>query len=197
MIFTLPNGLHAYFITNNRNLRLDEAPIEIVDDARGNQIVNGDSCMGCHANGIIEFENELPVIGSYSSEYQIFMSIQEDNTKYWNAMNQIAYPEQTYAAPQQPTFVTNAALGNNYPNPFNPETWIPYELDEPTNVTIEIHNVNGQLVRSLDLGHQQSNHYTAHWNGKNEIGERVASGVYFYTLITKNFIATRKMVIMK
>ena len=94
------------------------------------------------------------------------------------------------------------ALLHNYPNPFNPETWIPYQLAEPAEVTLTIHSVNGTLVRTLALGHQPAGIYqtrtrAAYWDGKNEIGEPVASGVYFYTLTAADFTATRKMLIMK
>ena len=94
------------------------------------------------------------------------------------------------------------ALLPNYPNPFNPETWIPYQLAEPADVTLIIHAVNGVLVRRLALGYQaagiyQTRNRAAYWDGKNEIGEPVASGVYFYTLTAGDFNATRKMLIMK
>ena len=94
------------------------------------------------------------------------------------------------------------ALLPNYPNPFNPETWIPYQLSEPTNVTITIYSVDGQLVRTLELGHQavgvyESRSRAAHWDGRNELGEQVASGVYFYVLTAGDFNATRKMLIRK
>ena len=90
----------------------------------------------------------------------------------------------------------------NYPNPFNPETWIPYQLAEPAEVTLHIYVVNGTLIRTLTLGHQpagiyQSKNRAAYWDGKNEVGEPVASGVYFYTLTAGDFIATRKMLIRK
>ena len=90
----------------------------------------------------------------------------------------------------------------NYPNPFNPETWIPYQLSKPTDVTLRIYSVNGTLVRTLALGHQpagvyQSKSRAAYWDGKNELGEPVASGVYFYTLKAGGFTATRKMLIRK
>ena len=90
----------------------------------------------------------------------------------------------------------------NYPNPFNPETWIPYELADPATVTLRIYTVNGALVRTLDLGHQAAGNYqqrnrAAYWDGRNQLGEPVASGVYFYTLIADNFTATRKMLIRK
>ena len=93
-------------------------------------------------------------------------------------------------------------LLSNYPNPFNPETWIPYQLANPANVTLRIYSTDGQLVRTLVLGNQPAGNYqnrnkAAYWDGKNEIGEPVASGVYFYTLSAGNFTATRRMVIRK
>ncbi len=94
------------------------------------------------------------------------------------------------------------ALLHNYPNPFNPETWIPYQLAEPAEVTLTIHAVNGTLVRTLTLGYQPAGIYqtrtrAAYWDGKNQLGEKVASGVYFYTLTAGDFNATRKMLIRK
>ena len=90
----------------------------------------------------------------------------------------------------------------NYPNPFNPETWIPYQLAEPAEVTLTIYGVDGRVVRRLALGHQaagtyQSKSRAAYWDGRNAQGERVASGVYFYTLTAGDFTATRKMLIRK
>ena len=94
------------------------------------------------------------------------------------------------------------ALLHNYPNPFNPETWIPYQLTEPAEVTLRIYAARGVLVRTLALGHQaagiyQSRSRAAYWDGKNEMGESVASGVYFYTLTAGDFTATGKMLIRK
>ena len=90
----------------------------------------------------------------------------------------------------------------NYPNPFNPETWIPYQLSESTDVTVTIHSMNGSLIRTLELGHQaagayQSKSQAAYWDGRNELGEQVASGLYFYTLTAGNFSATGKMLVRK
>ena len=94
------------------------------------------------------------------------------------------------------------ALLPNYPNPFNPETWIPYQLAAPADVTLAIYAADGKLVRTLALGHQPAGIYqnrsrAVYWDGRNELGEPVASSVYFYTLTAGNFTATRKMVIMK
>ena len=90
----------------------------------------------------------------------------------------------------------------NYPNPFNPETWIPYQLSEAAEVTVTIHASDGKLVRTLELGQVPAGTYqnrsrAAYWDGRNAQGESVASGVYFYTLTAGDFKATRKMVIRK
>ncbi len=90
----------------------------------------------------------------------------------------------------------------NYPNPFNPETWIPYRLAEDGFVTLTIYDPRGHIVRRLDVGHQTASVYESrskaiYWDGRNEGGDRVASGVYFYTLIAGDYSATRKMVILK
>ena len=90
----------------------------------------------------------------------------------------------------------------NYPNPFNPETWIPYQLANPSEVLITIYNTRGSVIRQLDLGHQREGYYTsrgraAYWDGRNNVGERVASGVYFYQLQTDYLSLLRKMVILK
>ena len=94
------------------------------------------------------------------------------------------------------------ALLPNYPNPFNPETWIPYQLAARADVTLHIYSATGREVRTLSLGYQPAGWYqtrgrAAYWDGKNNLGEPVASGVYFYTLRTGDFTATRKMLILK
>ena len=94
------------------------------------------------------------------------------------------------------------ALLPNYPNPFNPETWIPYQLSEPADVQLTIYDIQGSVVRALDLGHQDAGMYksrseAAYWDGKNALGETVASGLYFYTLTAGEFTATRRMLILK
>ena len=96
----------------------------------------------------------------------------------------------------------DTALLANYPNPFNPETWIPYQLAESAEVTLTIYDMNGQLVRRLTVGHQaagiyQSRSRAIYWNGRNQLGEFVASGLYFYTLTADDFTRTRRMMIVK
>jgi len=93
-------------------------------------------------------------------------------------------------------------LLQNYPNPFNPETWIPYRLAQSGEVKIQVFNMRGQLVRDLSPGYQPAGSYlnrcrAVYWDGRNEAGERVSSGTYFYRLQTNGFIATRRMVIVK
>ena len=90
----------------------------------------------------------------------------------------------------------------NYPNPFNPETWIPYQLADSSDVQIFIYDVRGAVIRHLKLGYQPAGYYierkhTAHWDGRNAMGESVASGIYFYQLQTDNISLLREMVILK
>ena len=97
---------------------------------------------------------------------------------------------------------TETALLPNYPNPFNPETWIPYDLAADSDVNIHIYNLKGESVRQLSLGFQSAGTYrtrsrAAYWDGRNAVGESVASGIYFYTLQAGQTKATRQMVIFK
>ena len=94
------------------------------------------------------------------------------------------------------------ALLANFPNPFNPETWIPYQLARQSSVSITIYDIRGNVVRQLYLGQRRTGFYTdrsraAHWDGRNKLGERVANGVYFYVLKAGDYAATRKMLILK
>jgi hypothetical protein len=90
----------------------------------------------------------------------------------------------------------------NYSNPFNPDTWIPFELAEDASVRIEIYDVTGRLVRTLDLGHRPAGYYlekskAAYWDGRNDVGESVSSGIYFYKFSAGDFSAIKRMVILK
>ena len=115
-------------------------------------------------------------------------------------------PARVAAIPAAPSVSSVGSVKNtllaNYPNPFNPETWIPYRLSVSADVSISIYSVNGHLVRHLDLGHQPAGVYrsrsrAAYWDGRNAFGERVASGLYFYTFTAGNFTQTRRMLILK
>ena len=124
---------------------------------------------------------------------------------------------QTFSFKVTPEHIANAVLSvnldnigqpmqnrllQNYPNPFNPETWIPYQLSEDSPVSITIYDTTGRLIRTLSLGFQSAGFYNsreqaAYWDGRNALGERVASGVYFYQLATPSFQQTRRLVIVK
>ncbi len=123
-----------------------------------------------------------------------------------------------YAAPATPAAVSEpvvlsqvcpakkdtltSSLWQNYPNPFNPETWIPYALSVDAHVVIRVYDLRGQLTRMLDLGHKPTGIYiskarAAYWDGRNESGEHVASGVYFYSIKAGDLITTRKMIVTR
>lgn len=98
--------------------------------------------------------------------------------------------------------VKRTVLLQNYPNPFNPETWIPYQLTEDVDITVRIYDATAGLIRTLNLGHRPKGSYiardkAAYWDGKNEMGEQVSSGIYFYSIHAGEFAATRKMIIAK
>ncbi|MDQ1328085.1 MAG: hypothetical protein QG641_1370, partial [Candidatus Poribacteria bacterium] len=110
----------------------------------------------------------------------------------------VASKENVQLAP----FSGKFALGQNYPNPFNPETWIPYQLARSADVTVKIYKVTGEMVRILNIGYKQAGNYTdransAYWDGRDDSGQKVSSGVYFYTIKADNFTATRKMLVQK
>jgi hypothetical protein len=98
--------------------------------------------------------------------------------------------------------VRQTCLLPNYPNPFNPDTWIPFQLSEQTPARISIHDIKGNLVKILDLGNLEPGRYVskdraAYWDGRNEMGESVRSGVYYYTIESDNLRNTRKMLLLK
>ena len=110
-----------------------------------------------------------------------------------------ASPSRTEDTHNHPSL--NAVL-QNYPNPFNPETWIPYQLSAPAEVAVRIYTASGTLIRTIAIGHRPAGIHkqredAVYWDGKNELGEPVASGIYFYTLTAGKFSATRKMLIQK
>ena len=93
-------------------------------------------------------------------------------------------------------------LLSNYPNPFNPETWIPFQLAQPTSVTLRLYDSEGKIIHTINLGYQKVGFYIAtdraiYWDGKNQLGESVSSGVYFYRLTTSDYDAMKKMVILR
>ncbi len=98
--------------------------------------------------------------------------------------------------------IKRTALLQNFPNPFNPETWIPYTLADNAEVNVRIYDIEGKLVRKLDIGYQRAGSYlnrekAVYWDGRDQLGESVSSGIYFYTLKADAFSDTRRMVILK
>ena len=98
--------------------------------------------------------------------------------------------------------IKRTALLQNYPNPFNPETWIPYQLANDALVTLSIYDQSGHIVRKLDIGRQKSGVYrdkakAAYWDGRNQNGESVTSGTYYYQFRAGDYTALRRMVIVK
>ena len=97
---------------------------------------------------------------------------------------------------------TQTQLLANYPNPFNPETWIPFELHQDTNVSLTIYDLSGDQIRRIDLGYTLAGKHikkdqSIYWDGRSDTGEKVSTGTYFYTIQTDEYSATRKMVILK
>jgi Tol biopolymer transport system component len=126
----------------------------------------------------------------------------DDTYPRWNPQFELRPVE-----PQSKRFTTlgevkRTSLLQNYPNPFNPETWIPYYLADDASVTLRIYSVKGELIRSIEVGQQAAGAYTSrqqavYWDGKDDAGQLVASGVYFYQLLADGFSQTRRMVVMK
>ncbi len=137
--------------------------------------------------------------------YTVFVTVNDGNsggdritvTINVTDVNPGAPPVQT-----PPVIPDETLLLTNYPNPFNPETWIPYQLATPAEVTLTIYDIRGVVVRELKLGHQAAGFYQSraraiHWDGRNRLGEKVATGLYFYTLQAGDYAATRKLLIRK
>ena len=206
-------------------------PKQLKEDINGDGVVNiqdlvlvaahfgqtGDNKVDVNGDGVVNIKDLVLVAGAFgnvpatptlwhhANEFLTPEIVQQwiEAAKQWNLTNEtsqrgIAVLEtlMTMLTPKETTLLPN------YPNPFNPETWIPYQLSEPAEVTLRIYAVDGSLIRTLALGQIPAGIYqtrtrAAHWDGKNDLGESVASGVYFYTLTAGDFTATRKMLIRK
>ena len=206
-------------------------PIQLKEDVNGDGSVNlqdllivnahlgqtGENKADVNGDGIVNVADLALVAGAIGNDAgapslhpEVLEIFSSTNVKQW--LSQLQHLDFTDARLQRGILFLQqllvaltpeeTVLLANYPNPFNPETWIPYHLAKDANVTLHIYAVNGQLVRTLTLGHQaagmyQSRSRAAYWDGKNEFGEPVSSGVYFYTLTAGDFTATRKMLIRK
>ena len=193
-----------------------------VMDADGNNPVNLTNDKGSDAmpkwspnNRQILFESkrdgnrELYVMGANGGNpVNISNDAGNDRNAQWRGLGAGQFASKELAVEPQTKRLTTlghikqTALLQNYPNPFNPETWIPYILAKDSAVTIHIYTVDGQLVRTLTLGYKKQGAYlfrtqAAYWDGNNDSGEAVGSGVYFYELRAGGFSATQKMVVAK
>ena len=197
----------------NGDGRVDIADLVIVVRSFGTTVVPGTiPNPDVNRNGVVDWPDLLLVVKVLASAADIaaapmssvaYLQQWIDEAKHHNPGDAtfekgIAVLEQ-FLGTLQPR---ETALLANYPNPFNPETWIPYQLAKGTDVTVTIHDLQGAVVRRLMLGHQAAGIYhhrsrAAHWDGKNTVGEPVASGLYFYTLTAGDFTATRKLLIIK
>ena len=145
----------------------------------------------------------LTQLGRSPRDINVFTTVPDDHSGYTIVKNSNLPIEAIPAVPGAPTLLPDAtSFLSNYPNPFNPETWIPYQLAKPADVTLTIYDMRGVVVRQLALGHQKAGFYTnrsraAHWDGRNAFGEKVATGIYFCTFKAGDFTATRKMLIRK
>jgi len=149
----------------------------------------------------IQNEAAAPVLTAQSEEYALIKAIAElEGTALNSEQKQVL--EQLKRLVFKKSLPKQTVLFQNFPNPFNPETWIPYQLTHEAPVTISIYNANGQLIRTLNFGSRQAGIYVsksraAHWDGRNSLGEKVTSGVYFYTLQAGKFTTTKRMLIVK
>ncbi len=204
---------------------------QLTEDINGDGIVNiqdlvlvaaqfgqtGENIADVNEDGVVNIQDLVLVAAAFNNA-SAAPTIRRDASKHltpevvqqWiNAAKQLARTDPTTqrAIAVLETLLTaltpkETALLPNYPNPFNPETWIPYQLAKRADVSISIYSAGGKLVRTLKLGQQvaavyESRNRAAYWDGKNEVGESVASGVYFYTLKAGDFTTTRKMLIRK
>ena len=179
---------------------------------------SGENAADVNADGVVNIVDLALVAGSFGGTYSaprawppdLAGSLTQSNVKQWlHHARQLNRRDPTF---QRGLLILEQLLASlppketallpNYPNPFNPETWIPYQLSEPADVTLNIYAVNGTLVRTLPLGYQLPGYYTnknqaAYWDGCNNLGEPVANGIYFYQLQTNEISPLRKMVILK
>ena len=144
----------------------------------------------------------LELSGNAIEDFAPLRRLKEKNTAVAIDIEITEDTDNVQAAPAAPRTPAETALFPNYPNPFNPETWIPYQIAKPADIVLTIHDVTGREVRRLALGHRPAGFYrsrgrAAHWDGRNQIGEKVATGLYFYTLTAGEFNATGKMLIQK
>ena len=187
MLFVIREDLSSIDITVVQNYNVDGVSSRYKWEVIWNLKDNIGAAPSAHPMSLADyppFQSFSPEVQEYLLQYfGEFSSTAAGNSEAWQM------PEETSLLP-------------NYPNPFNPETWIPYQLSEPADVKLTIYDIQGRVARDLDLGHQRAGMYhnrsrSAYWDGRNAVGEPVASGIYFYTLTAGEFSATRKLLIRK
>ena len=190
------------------NARLISEPVPIKDDsydtdytAENNTDVNADGYVNIVDLVLVAARYGEKITGNPTPNPDVNRNGIVDVSDLVLVATAIDSANSAYSAPTHPA-PTETALLPNYPNPFNPETWIPYQLATDSNVTITIYDTTGTLIRSLSLGYQSAGYYirqsrAAYWDGRNELGESVASGVYFYVLQTDADAYVKKMLVLK
>ena len=139
---------------------------------------------------------------AFSPDGTTLASGSNDGTILLWDMSPYITPSTPTAVELSPTLPTPTALLANFPNPFNPNTYIPYQLHAHAQVRLTIYDIRGALIRKIDLGCQQAGQYltsanAAHWDGRDQHGQRVASGVYVYQLQAGLVVHGRKMLLVK
>ena len=182
-----PADLNNDGVVNLLDLYLISNALENVDAAPSGQSFSKDQLTAAQVQEWLTLARQVPS--------QISQNLKVDMLSYQRGIHVLEQILQNLTPNETTLFA-------NYPNPFNPETWIPYNLATPAEVTLTIYAADGKVVRTLTLGHKsvgiyQSKSRAAYWDGKNEVGESVTSGIYFYTLSAGNFTATRKLLIRK
>ena len=178
---------------------------------------SGENRADVNRDGVVNIQDLVLVAGAFgnvaaapSTHLETLAPVTADDVEGWlNQARQLRLTDPAYlrgiAVLEQLLVVLTpkaTALLPNYPNPFNPETWIPYHLANAADVTLTVYDIQGAVVRRLGLGYQAAGYYAdrskaAYWDGYNESGESVASGIYFYQLRAGDYTALRRMVIVK
>ena len=189
-------------VTDNGLNNLDLFLYDFTNDVKGTQL----------ASSVSQVDNVEQVVYDGSNNRKVLVEVR-NQTSSSTAHVAVAFPT-TYTQEGHGPFAPAAhttngenetvvdELGQNFPNPFNPDTWIPYSIAKEAAVSIQIFDASGKLVRHLNLGMKPAGRYfskekSAYWDGNNDLGERIASGIYFYYLTAGDYAATRKMVVVE
>jgi hypothetical protein len=166
------------------------------DGVSGFQVARAEAEDGIFANVTKELIASHGAVAG--SSYQFRDNSIRPNRTYWYKLVEVTSDgEGTEFGPYSVSFRVTNTLEQNMPNPFNPMTTIKYSIAQDTDVSLMVYDVSGQRVRTLVDNHQRADVYKVTWDGINDSGQRVASGMYFYKLVAGKFVQTRKMVLLK